>query len=266
MDLGLRGRACLITGGSRGIGLRAARQLVAEGADVLLVGRGEDALKQAVDELRLAGPGRAEWVALDITAAQAAEEAVRVGRERLGSVDVLINNASRSATKALEELTDDDWQEDWEINVMAPMRLMRAAVPGMAERGWGRVVNVSSSSGKRPGQRNVAYSVAKAAELSLSRAYADHYAPRGVRINAVTPGPVASELWLEPGGLADQTAEARGVTRDEVLEGMAAGLPVRRLAGPDEIAAVIVFLCSEQAENVSGAAWSVDGGAVPVIL
>jgi 3-oxoacyl-[acyl-carrier protein] reductase len=266
VDLGLRSRASIITGGSRGIGREVARRLVAEGADVLLVGRSQQTLVGAAGELSAAGPGRAEWVALDITAAHAAEEAVRACRERFGPVDVVVNSASRSVNRSLEELTDEDWQGDWEINVMSPMRLMRAAVPEMAERGWGRVVNVSSSSGKRPGQRNVAYSVAKAAELSLSRAYADYYAPRGVRINAVTPGPVAGELWLEPGGLADQTALARGVTRDEVLEGMAAGLPVRRLAGPDEIAAVIVFLCSEHAANVSGAAWSVDGGAVPIII
>ncbi len=266
MDLGLNQRACIITGGSRGIGRQVARRLVAEGANVLLVGRGQAALGDAVAELADAGPGRAEAISLDITAVTAGEEAVRACRDRFGSVDVLVNNASQSVTRSLEELTDQDWQAGWEINVMAPMRLMRAAVPEMAQRGWGRVVNVSSSSGKRPGQRNVAYSVAKAAELSLSRAYADYYAARGVRINAVTPGPVASELWLEPGGLADQTADARGITREEVLETAAAGLPVRRLAGPEEIAAVIVFLCSEQASNVSGAAWSVDGGAVPVII
>jgi len=143
---------------------------------------------------------------------------------------------------------------------------MRAAVPVMVQAGWGRIVNVCSSSGKRPGQRNVAYSVSKSAELSLSRAFADAYAQHGVLINAVTPGPVASELWLEPGGLADQTAQARGTTREQVLEAAAAALPIRRLAGPHEIAAVIVFLCSEQASNVAGAAWSVDGGAVPVII
>lgn len=146
------------------------------------------------------------------------------------------------------------------------MRLMRAALPIMTEAGWGRVVNVSSSSGKRPGQRNVAYSVAKAAELSLSRAYADAYASQGVLINAVTPGPVASELWLKPGGLADQTAEVRGISREAVLEATAEALPLKRLATATEIADVIVFLCSGPAANVSGAAWSVDGGAVPVII
>jgi 3-oxoacyl-[acyl-carrier protein] reductase len=171
-----------------------------------------------------------------------------------------------SSVVAIEELDDAEWQAQWEIHVMAPMRLMRAAIPAMRERGWGRVVNVCSSSGKRPGQRNVAYSVTKAAELSLSRAYADAYAQHGVLVNAVAPGPVASELWLEPGGLVDQTVQAQGTTREQVLEQAAAALPIRRLADADEIAATIVFLCSEAASNVVGAAWSVDGGAVPVII
>ena len=149
---------------------------------------------------------------------------------------------------------------------MAPMRLMRAAAPAMAERGWGRIVNVSSSSGKRPGRRNVAYSVSKAAALSLSRAFADAFAPRGVLVNAVAPGPVASELWMAPGGLADQQAAAQGITREQVLDATGAGVPIGRLATPDEIATVIVFLCSEAASNVAGAAWSVDGGTVPVII
>jgi 3-oxoacyl-[acyl-carrier protein] reductase len=261
MELGLRDRACIVTGGSRGIGLAVARRLSGEGAKILLLGLGEEALAAAAAEC--AG---AQWLALDVTDADAGQRAVTACLERFGRVDVLVNNAGTSSVRALEELDDAEWQAQWEIHVMAPMRLMRAAVPEMARREWGRVVNVSSSSGKRPGQRNVAYSVTKAAELSLSRAYADAYAPRGVLINAVTPGPVASELWLAPGGLADQTAQARGGTREEVLEAAAAGVPIHRLAEADEIAAVIVFLCSEAASNVAGAAWSVDGGAVPVII
>jgi 3-oxoacyl-[acyl-carrier protein] reductase len=146
------------------------------------------------------------------------------------------------------------------------MRLMRAAAPEMAERGWGRIVNVSSSSGKRPSQTNMAYSVTKAAELSLSRHFADLYAEKGVLINAIAPGPVASELWTGPGGLADQQAEAKGITREEALEQAGAKVPIGRLGSAEEIAAVIVFLCSEAASNVAGAAWSVDGGAVPSII
>ena len=262
MDLGLTDRACIITGGSRGIGLRTARALRAEGASVLLVGRGEEALRAGADEL---GAGAA-WVSLDVTAPDAGDRAVAACLDRFGRLDVLINNASYSASKPIERLTDSDWQGDWDINVMAPMRFMRAAIAVMAPAGWGRIVNVSSTSGKRPGQRNVSYAVAKSAELALSKAYADAYAKDGVLINAVAPGPIASEMWLDDGGLADQAAAARGSTRDQVLEGMAAGLPLRRLGDPEEVAAVIVFLCSAAASNVSGAAWSVDGGANPVYI
>jgi 3-oxoacyl-[acyl-carrier protein] reductase len=136
----------------------------------------------------------------------------------------------------------------------------------MSERGWGRIVNVASSSGKRPSGNNMAYSVTKAGVLSLSRAFADLYASRGVLVNAVAPGPVGDDLWLAPGGLADQTAAARGLSRDAVLEAVAKRAPLGRMGRVEEIAAAIVFLCSEAASNVAGAAWSVDGGTVPVII
>jgi 3-oxoacyl-[acyl-carrier protein] reductase len=265
MELGLGGRACVITGGSRGIGLAAARQLRVEGASVLLLGRSADALRAAADELGGAAAA-VGWLAADVTDPETPARALARCGERFGRLDVLVNGAGTSSVRAIEELTDEDWQAQWELNVMASMRMMRAAIPVMRDQGWGRVVNISSSSGKRPGQRNVAYSVAKAAQLSLSRAYAEAYAKDGVLINAVTPGPVASELWLAPGGLVDQTVAARGGTREEVLDAAAAGLPRRQLARVEEIAAVIVFLCSEPAANVAGAAWSVDGGAVPVII
>jgi 3-oxoacyl-[acyl-carrier protein] reductase len=265
MDLGLRNRACVITGASRGIGRATAVELAAEGASVLLVGRDAESLGEAVDACREKG-GRAELLALDVTEPVAGERILAACLEHFGRLDVLVNNAGTSFVRPLEELTDDDWQSQWELHVMAPMRLMRALAPAMAERGWGRVVNVCSSSGKRPSQSNVAYSVTKAAELSLSRAFADQYAPRAVLINAVAPGPVASELWMARGGLADQNAQARGSTREEILESTAARVPIGRLGTEQEIASVIVFLCSQAASNVAGAAWSVDGGSVPVII
>ena len=181
-------------------------------------------------------------------------------------MDILVNNAGTSANKALTDLSDEDWERQWQLNVMGPMRLMRAAVPRMADAGWGRVVNVASSSGKRPSPSNAAYSVAKAAELSLSRVYADACAGAGVCVNAVAPGATASELWTGPGGLAEQAARRQGTTRDEALEAAAGKIPRGRLGEPDEIAAVIVFLCSEAAANVAGAAWSVDGGTVATIV
>ena len=179
---------------------------------------------------------------------------------------MLVNNAGASAVRPLDELTDADWQQQWELNVLAPLHLMQAAAPRMAERGWGRIVNVASSSGRRPSATNVAYSVTKAAELSLSKAYADAYAGRGVLINAVAPGPVASELWLGPGGLADQMAERQGITREEVIANAGGSIPLGRHGDAEEIAAVIAFLCSERASDVAGATWGVDGGAVPFFV
>jgi 3-oxoacyl-[acyl-carrier protein] reductase len=265
MDLGLAGRACVVTGASRGIGLATGRALASEGARVLLVARGEEALAEAVRACSAAG-GEADLLALDVTEQDAGERAVRACEERFGAVGVLVNNAGTSRVRPLDELTDDDWQAQWDLNVMASLRMMRAAAPRMAERGWGRVVNVCSSSGKRPSSSNAAYSVAKAAQLSLSRAFADAYAGRGVLVNAVAPGPVASPLWTGPGGLADQAAERKGTSRDEALAEAGSKIPLGRFGTEDEVAAVIAFLCSERASDVAGAAWSVDGGTVPTIV
>jgi 3-oxoacyl-[acyl-carrier protein] reductase len=160
-----------------------------------------------------------------------------------------------------------DWQAAWDINVMAPLRAMRAVIPGMQERGWGRIVNVSSTAGKRPSAMMPEYSVAKAAELSLSRLFADVYANDGVMINAICPGPTKSEMWMAEGGLLDQSREAGGhPTREAALDASGAKRPIGRLAEVGEIAAAIVFLCSQHASYVAGAAWSVDGGTVQVII
>ncbi len=151
--------------------------------------------------------------------------------------------------------------------MMAPLRAMRAAIPLMAERGWGRVVNVCSTAGKRPSAAMAEYSVAKAAELSLSRLFADRYAKTGVLVNAVAPGPVEAEMWMEPGGLLDQSRDLSGAdSREDALAEAGSKRPIGRLAQPEEIAATIVFLCSERASYVAGAAWSVDGGTVQVII
>jgi 3-oxoacyl-[acyl-carrier protein] reductase len=271
MELGLRGRSCIVTGASRGIGRATARMLAAEGAHVLLAARGEGALAEAAEgvaeEARRAGAGsKVDRAALDVTAPDTGDRLVERCTERLGPPWAVVSGAGTSSVRPLDALTDQDFQEQWDLNVMASLRLMRAVAPGMAERGGGRIVNVASSSGKRPSLTNVAYTVGKAAQLSLSRAFADSYASRGVLVNAVAPGPVETGLWMAPGGLADQSAEMQGVSREEALEAARAKVPTGRLGTEEEIAAVIVFLCSEHASNVAGAAWSVDGGSVPTII
>jgi 3-oxoacyl-[acyl-carrier protein] reductase len=261
MDLGLAGRACVVNGASRGIGLATAKMLCDEGARVLLVARGEEGLRAAAEQC----PG-SEWVALDATAPDAGEHVVEECERRFGQIDVLVNNSGTSSVTPLEELTDEEWELQWRLSVLGPMRLMRAAAPRMAERGYGRIVNVASSSGKRPSGTNMAYSVGKAAQLSLSRAFADLYVKQGVLVNAVTPGPVESGLWMDEGGMADQLAKLRGISREEALEQQRSRVPIGRYASEEEIAAVVVFLCSEPASYVAGAAWSADGGTVQVII
>jgi NAD(P)-dependent dehydrogenase (short-subunit alcohol dehydrogenase family) len=251
VDLGLRGRTCVVTGSTGGIGLATVRVLVEEGARVVTCGRSE-----------APGAGEALHVRADLVQAGEPERVVA----EAGDVDVLVNNVGLAVQRELLEVTDEEWDEVWQLNVMSYVRAIRAAVPSMRARGGGVIVNVSSTAGKRPSAGMPDYSVTKAAVLSLSRLVADLYAKDGIRCNAVAPGPTATDAWLGEGGLADQQAARTGKGRDEVLAAVGAGRPLGRLAEPDEIAAVIAFLCSDRAAYVTGAAWSADGGTVPVIL
>ncbi len=270
MNLGLAGRTCVVTGASRGIGRETAIGLCAEGANVLLVARGEGRLVGIQEEAVGAGAkagGRAAVLALDVTAADAGERMLAAATTSFGGLDVLVNNAGAASWRDLDDVPDEDWRAQYELNVMAPLRAMRAAAPAMAERGWGRIVNVCSTAAKRPSAAMPEYSVAKAAELSLSRLFADRYAKSGVLVNAICPGPAESEMWMAPGGLLDQSRDLSGAgSREEALAEAGAKRPIGRLADPAEIAAAIVFLCSERASYVAGAAWSVDGGTVQVII
>src|SRR5215475_6455564 len=168
MDLGLRDRICVVTGSTAGIGLETARLLAAEGARVVVTGRDSDRVETARQE--------------------AAGE--------LGAVDCLVNNAGIAYQTAFDEVSDQQWNEMWQLNVMSAVRTIRAALPAMLERGSGAIVNVSSTAGKRPSTGMPNYSVTKAALLSLSRLVADLYAKNGIRCNAVAPGPTATGAWL----------------------------------------------------------------------
>jgi len=249
VDLGLSGKKCLVTGSTGGIGLEVVRQLVTEGALVVTCGR-----------RGAPGVGEAAHVVADLARDGEPERVVAEAVVALGGLDVLVNNVGTARIARFEEVPDEEWLEYWQLNVMSYVRAIRAALPSLRE-GGGAVVNLSSSAGKRPSTSMPHYSVTKAAVLSLSRLVADLYASDGIRCNAVSPGPTETEIWLGDGGLAEQQGD-----RDEVLVKVGSGRPLGRLARPEEIAAVVVFLCSERASYVTGAAWSADGGTVPIIL
>jgi len=257
MDLGLRDRTCLVTGSTAGIGLETARMLAAEGARVVVTGRDPERVERVKDET-----GAADGIAADLSAPDAAGRLVAAA----GQVDCLVNNVGEAYHVAFHDLTDEQWDSMWQLNVMSYVRCIRAVLPGMRSAGRGVIVNVSSTAGKRPSTGMPNYSVTKAAVLSLSRLVADLYANDGIRCNAVAPGPTATGAWLGEGGLADQQAARSNNTRLEVIEAVGKGRPLGRLAEPEEIASVICFLCSERSSYVTGAAWSADGGTVPIII
>jgi 3-oxoacyl-[acyl-carrier protein] reductase len=250
VDLNLRERVCVVTGSTAGIGLETVKLLADEGARVVSAGRSH-----------APNAGEALHVSTDLSAPDAPVELVDAATQAFGRVDALVNNVGTAYIASFEDVSDGEWEEMWQLNVMSYVRAIRAVVPQMREGGGGVIVNVSSTAGKRPSAGMPHYSVTKAAVLSLSRLVADVYAKDGIRCNAVTPGPTATDAWLGPGGLAEQQGD-----RAEVLAKVGAARPLGRLAEPEEIAAVIAFLCSDRASYVTGAAWSADGGTVPIII
>ena len=266
MDLGLAGRACAVTGASRGIGRETARELCAEGARVLLVARSPDDLAAAAEECARAG-GEAAALELDVTDPEAGDRIVAEAGQRFGGLDVLVNNAGSAIWRDLDEVPDSDWQAAWELNVMAPLRAMRAAIPAMAERGWGRVVNVSEHRRQaavgehgrvlgRQGRR--AFAVA-----AVRRSPRQRRRPR--QRDLPRPGEVGA---VDGRGRPARPVQALAghESREDALDAAGSKRPIGRLAEVEEVAAAIVFLCSERASYVAGAAWSVDGGTVQVII
>jgi 3-oxoacyl-[acyl-carrier protein] reductase len=266
MELGLEGRSCLVTGGTAGIGLATAQALARAGARVAVVGRDHQRAGAVAAELEHLGADAAIGVAVDLAAASGGSDAVAAAVERFDGLDVLVNNVGAARTSSWWELEDAEWVSSFELNVLSYVRCARAALPHLRASDQARIVNVASTSGKRPSAGMPDYSVTKAAVLSFSRLLADVHASEGILVNAVCPGPTLTPAWLAPGGLADQNAERSGKDRDAVLAATGAGRPLGRLAEPDEIASVIAFLCSARSSFVTGAAWSADGGTVPIIL
>ncbi len=257
MDLELEGLRVLVTGGSRGIGRSVSEVLLGEGARVAIASRSPE---ETASELG------AEPVAADLATAEGCAAAVAGAAGALGGLDVLVNNAGAARVGSFEEISDERWQDGWDVNVMSAIRCIRAALPELRRSDFASIVNVSSTAGKRPSTGMPDYSVQKAALLSVSRLVADLYAKEGIRSNAICPGPTLTDAWLAPGGLADQNARASQTARAEVFDRVGSGRPLGRMAEPEEIAVVVAFLCSPRSSYVTGAAWGADGGTVPVII
>jgi len=260
MDMGITGRLALVTGSTQGIGRAIAQALAAEGARVIVNGRREAAVREFVAELSRHGP--AHGVAADLATAEGAERVLEAAA-RIGPVDILVNNAGFFEVKPFAEITDRDWLDMFELNVMSGVRLARALFPGMLERNRGRIVFIASEQSAKPNPLMIHYAMTKTAQVSIARGLADLTRGTAVTVNSVLVAPTWSE-GVET--FLAKTARAEGTTvehmRTAYFEGPGLSSLLQRWATPEEIAAQVVFLCSERASAVNGAAQRVDGGMI----
>lgn len=254
MELNLKDKVAVVTGGSKGIGLATAELLAAEGARVVTGSR------TVSDELAALTDVHA--VPVDLTTAHGAATLIYAAVERHGGVDLLVNNAARSEpAESVVAFTDDQWQRIFELNLFAVVRTVRAAVPSMLGREGASIVNVSSLSAQRPDAMIAPYAASKAALSNLSTALSRELAPQGIRVNAVSPGPVRTPLWTDAEGFASVIAP--GVPTDEVMDRVlpeAMSVATGRISEPAEVAELIAFLASPRAANITGADVVIDGG------
>lgn len=254
MDLGLEGKAALVTGVSQGIGQATASSLLAEGARVLGTSRSVPA-----------EPAGLEHLQLDMTEPGAAERAVEETVARLGSLGILINNVGAGRVwSGFADEPDDSWAELYELNLMAAIRTTRAALPHLVD-GGGVVVNVSSVNGHLPASSIYAYSAFKAALNSFTVGLSQEYASEGVRVVGVAPGPVSTPMWLGPEGVAAVVGERTGKDPQTVADETAAEIPVRRFTTAEEVGDLIAFLASGRAGTITGTTIRIDGGITPSV-
>jgi NAD(P)-dependent dehydrogenase (short-subunit alcohol dehydrogenase family) len=263
MDLRLDGKRALVTGSTAGIGYAIAEGLAQEGAEVIVNGRNAERVAQASAALESATGAGVSGIAADLGSADGAMRLVN----EAGKVDILVNNVGIFAPIPFTDISDQAWQEIFDINVMSGVRLSRALVPGMVERGWGRIIFISSESGVQTPAEMVHYGVTKTAQLALSRGIAESVAGTGVTSNAVLPGPTRSEGVEEfVAKLADdQRADPQSFKRDFVKTMRPSSL-IGRFAETKEVANLVVFLCGEGSSAITGASLRVDGGVVRSIV
>ncbi len=262
MDLRLDGKRALVTGSTAGIGYAIAEGLAREGANVIVNGRNEERVAEAARRI-VEGGGAAIGIAADLGTADGAARLLK----EAGDVDILVNNVGIFAPVPFAEITDAEWQEIFDVNVMSGVRLSRALLPGMVARNWGRIIFISSESGVQTPQEMVHYGVTKTAQLALSRGIAESVAGTGVTSNAVLPGPTRSEgVEAFVDRLADDQGVDKGSFKDDFVKTMRPSSLIGRFAETEEVANLVVFLCGEGSSAITGASLRVDGGVVRSII
>ncbi|WP_202909524.1 SDR family NAD(P)-dependent oxidoreductase [Alkalilacustris brevis] len=259
VQIDLSGKTALVTGASMGLGLAMARRFAASGANVAILARGAEALEEARHAIEAEGGGAVEAIACDVTDRQALDAAFARAEARFGQVDILVNNAGSSLRKPIDEITHDEILADFDLKLMAAIRLIQLAVPGMKARRDGRIINVSAVVGKAPGGGAVPTALSRAAGLSLTRTLSQELAPWNIRVNALCVGKIKSGQWERR-----YAASGKGQSYEEFLRPVAETVPMGRLGEAEEFANAACFLVSDAASYITGAALNVDGGLSPV--
>jgi NAD(P)-dependent dehydrogenase (short-subunit alcohol dehydrogenase family) len=259
MELDLAGRIAIVTGASKGIGLAVARGLVANGAHVVAGAR-----KSSAELDELARSGHAQIALVDLAGAAGPAALVAQAGDR---IDILINNvgSAPARTGGFLSISDADWLATLEINLMAAVRATRSVLPAMIAAGQGAIVSTSSVNAHLPDPAVMDYSAAKAALASFSKALSKEVGPHGIRVNTVSPGPVATDLWLGQGGVAATVSAATGADPKDVASQAASQMVTGRFTRPEEVADLVVYLASDRAANITGADFAIDGGLIPTL-
>ncbi|HPU51119.1 MAG TPA: SDR family oxidoreductase [Burkholderiaceae bacterium] len=256
MELGLKGKVAVITGGTQGIGKATAERLAAEGASVVIVARGQDGLDAVAAVIRGAG-GKVATVSADVSKPEDCDRVIAEAVKAFGGIDILVNNAGTSATGAFESVTDGAWQSDFDLKLFGAIRLIRLALPQMKSRGGGRIVNVTNIGAKQPGAKTMPTTVTRAAGQAMTKALSKEYAPHQILVNSVCIGLVRA-------GQHERRAAREGVDVETIYDNLGKNIPIGRVGRADEAANVIAFLVSEAASFVTGSSINIDGGASAV--
>lgn len=260
MDLKIKNKLALVTGSTQGIGWAIAQALAAEGARVIVNGRRETTVRATVEALSRIG--EAHGIAADLATAGGAQKLASESA-RLGEVDILVNNVGYFEVKPFADISDQDWLAMFELNVMSGVRVTRALFPGMLQRNWGRIVFIASEQSVKPNPDMLHYAMTKTAQVSIARGLAESTKGTGVTVNSVLVAPTWSEgVETFLGKIGPQLGKTVAGMRSAYFEGPGATSLLQRWAAPEEIAAQVVFLCSEQAAAINGAAQRVDGGII----